>query len=232
MLAPICLRHSFYAVFGSAAILLLRAPLREVKGRPDVSLREMFAAMTPARIGLLVGFFLIADTISAVNFLHITLRLRRAAAVHDSHWRISTRSSIASGAVYLLRQQGGDSLWRVRVLAMCTAIWVIILVIVRSEGGCRGNDIGHCTHRFGHWLDPSPHALALQRSFRGKPRLQSYSDGMSGHRICGNCGLLYFSVSRRLTMDSKRLAMGMLILPLCVGFFMIARFSRLVAKST
>jgi UMF1 family MFS transporter len=225
---PYLFTSLFYSFFGVLSLMLLRRPLLLARGRPKVTLREMFAALNKDRVGLLLGYFLIADTIGAV--------ISFTALYASQELRLSTNTIggfllgvqlLAFPFTYLVCRVAMRH-GTVRILAGCVAIWICILLLFVIR-----------VNLAGMFLVTILTALvigstqALMRSH--------YSDLLEKERdseLFGWYGIatesaaviapLVFGLTA-FTFDSKRLAMGLLIIPLCFGFGLVAIYSRKLA---
>lgn len=225
---PYLFTSIFYLLFGALSLVLLRRPLLQARGRPKVSFREMLAALNTERIALLLGYFLIADTIGAViSFTALYASQELHLSTNAIGGFLLAVQLLAFPFTYLVCR---SAIRRgiIRILAVCVAIWIFILLLFVIK-----------VNTAGMFLVTILTALvigstqALMRSH--------YSDFLEKERdseLFGWYGIatesaaifapLLFGLAS-FTFDSKRLAMGLLVVPLCLGFGLVVRYSRKLA---
>jgi len=219
----------FYALFGILSLSVLRSPLQCSQGRPRVTFSEMLAALTADRIGLLLGYFLIADTVGAVisfTSLYASEELRLSTnAIGGFLLGVQLLAVPLTYFVCRMAVRRGV-VW---TLGCCTAVWLLILVLFVVKVNLAGMVL--VTFLTALVIGSTQ---ALMRSH--------YSDLLEQERdseLFGWYGIatesaavvapLLFGLAS-LTFDSKRLAMGLLIIPLSVGFILVVRYSGKLAR--
>jgi MFS transporter, UMF1 family len=222
---PYLFTSLFYTLFGVISLILLRRPLLNARGKPRVSFREMFAALTKERIGLLLGYFLIADTIGAV--------ISFTALYASEELRLSTNAIggfllavqlLAFPFTYLVCSAAVRR-GTILILAWCVAIWIGILVLFVV----RVNLTGMFLVTFLTALVIGSTQALMRAHYSDMLEKERDSELFGWYGIATESAAviapLLFGLAS-FTFDSKRLAMGLLIIPLCLGFVLVARCSR------
>ncbi len=126
---PYLFTSLFYSFFGVLALILLRRPLLKARGRPRITVREMFAALNRDRIGLLLGYFLIADTIGAVisfTALYASQELKLSTSVIGGF--LLGVQLLAFPFTYFMCRAAAQR-GTIRILSWCIVIWICVLLL-------------------------------------------------------------------------------------------------------
>lgn len=220
--APFLFTGLFYGAFGAYSLYLLKAPLAISPRTYSVSLRQMFSALTKRRIGLLLGYLLIADTIGAIiafTSLYASDELGLSPTAIGGF--LLCVQIFAVPSTYLV-SRSARRFGTIRVLGFCVVVWSLILLMFVSKISIIGMFIVTFLTALvigsTQALMRSQYSEVLEKD-RDSEQFGWYGIATESASIIAP---IVFGISA-VFFGSKRVAMAVTIIPLVLGFLLVAK---------
>jgi MFS transporter, UMF1 family len=221
----------FYTFFGILSLVILKKPIGVQPTPKKISVKEMLAALTKDRICLLIGYMLIADTIGAV--------ISFTAIYASEELHLSTQAIggfllgvqlLAFPLTYLVCRAAVKH-GEMKVLLFCGTVWIAIL----------GLFVIH-VNIYGMYLVTVLTALVIgstQALMRSQYSQLVYSkreaEQFGWYGIATESAAVIAPVLFAGTFflfGSLRFAMGLMLIPLVSGFFLLFKYTAMLATQS